>query len=73
MTGEVIIALSTIGFLVVTNIVIVVFSYGKLVQGFTDLSKEVANLSRKVDNTDMHLDKLTERIARIEGKLEDNT
>ena len=72
MTSEVVIAFIGIGFLVISNIIIVSLSYGKLLQGFVDVKAELIKLTLKVENTDTHLDKLTERIARMEGKLEKN-
>jgi len=54
---------------IVINVIITIFCAGKLYQKVGDFEKAMNKLERKVDNTDTHLDKLTERIATMEGKI----
>ena len=60
----------SIGLMVLVQIIIFAFGYGKISQKVSDLCKRVEGLEKKVNNTDTHLDKLIERIARIEGRLQ---
>ena len=59
-----------IGLMVLVQIVMFAFGYGKISQKVSDLCKRVEGLEKKVNNTDTHLDKLIEKIARIEGRLQ---
>jgi len=64
---------STIGifaFLAV-NLLVSAFGAGKLYQKVGDLSNRISKLEKKLENTDSHLDNLAERVARLEGRLED--
>ena len=59
-----------IGLMVLVQIIMFAFSYGKISQKVSDLCKRVEGLEKKVNNTDTHLDKLIEKIARMEGRLQ---
>jgi len=59
-----------IGLMVLMQIIMFAFGYGKISQKVSDLCKRVEGLEKKVNNTDTHLDKLIEKIARIEGRLQ---
>ena len=62
----------TIGILIgiVVNIAVSAFGAGKLYQKVGDLSFRIGKLEKKLENTDTHLDNLSERVAKMEGKLE---
>jgi len=64
---------ATVGILIaiVLNVIISAFGAGKLYQKVDDLCKRVTNLEKRVENTDSHLDNLAERLAKLEGKLEE--
>lgn len=51
------------------NLLVTVFSAGKLYQKVGDLSKHIDGLEKKFENIDSHLDHIIERVAKIEGKL----
>ena len=55
---------------IVVNIGVSAFGAGKLWQKVADLCKWFTRLEKGMENTDAHLDRLAEKVGRVEGMLE---
>lgn len=62
--------LIAIGVVLILNILILAFGYGKLTQKVASLANDTSHIVKNIENIFRRIDDINERLSRLEGRLE---